>query len=197
MPVVRSPGKYPRKDSYFKTKSSLNFDMMRSRIISKRGGDEKEAIILWVTHIACGIFCGVGAFVLIYFEDVLTHWRCSTVQTLIDKRNDLLWASYLFYVFTAILFTVIAACLVLYVAPGAKASGVAECIAMLNGVNYPNTVSFATLWVKFVGTLFAVCGGLCIGKEGPLVHMGAIVGIICCYSPFKWSEYMQNDLRKR
>lgn len=57
-------------------------------------------------------------------------------------------------------------------------------MGFLNGVNYKDAISFRTLFVKCFGTLFAVCGGLCIGKEGPLVHIGANVGVICCYLPF-------------
>jgi len=68
---------------------------------------------------------------------------------------------------------------------------------MLNGVNYPNCIGIDTFFVKSFGTLFAVCGGLAIGKEGPLVHIGGIVGVICCYSPLSWSKFMQNDVRKR
>ena len=90
------------------------------------------------------------------------------------------------------------ACIItLWCAPPAKGSGVAEVMGMLNGVNYQGIISFNTFWVKFVGTLFAVVGGLAIGKEGPLVHMGAIIGVICCYSPWKLSDHMQNDYRKR
>jgi len=70
--------------------------------------------------------------------------------------------------------------LTIYVGPGANGSGVAEIMAMLNGVNYPGCIGYRTLFVKMVGTTLGVCGGLCIGKEGPLAHIGAIIGSICC-----------------
>jgi chloride channel 7 len=76
-------------------------------------------------------------------------------------------------------------------------SGVAEVMGLLNGVNYTNAISFKTLFVKVFGILFAVCGGLCIGKEGPLVHIGANIGIMCCYMPFKWCDLLHNDVHKR
>lgn len=84
-----------------------------------------------------------------------------------------------------------------YFGPGAMGSGVAEVMGLLNGVNYPNAIGFKTLFTKVFGILFAVCGGLCIGKEGPLVHIGANIGAMCCYLPFKWSLYLQNDVQKR
>ena len=49
-------------------------------------------------------------------------------------------------------------------------------MGVLNGINYPKVIGFDTLFVKCAGTLFAVVGGLCIGKEGPLAHIGANVG---------------------
>ena len=79
MDTVKSPFIYPRKDNYYKTKSSLNFDMMRSKVMLNRGGQESSNFVLWVTNIACGALCGVMAFTLIYFEDVMIHWRCNTV----------------------------------------------------------------------------------------------------------------------
>ena len=35
---------------------------------------------------------------------------------------------------------------------------------------------FKTFITKVVGVLFSVAGGLPVGKEGPMIHSGAIVG---------------------
>lgn len=91
----------------------------------------------------------------------------------------------------------LASMLTVFVAPAATGSGVAEVMGLLNGVNYTDAISFKTLLVKCLGTLFAVCGGLCIGKEGPLVHIGANIGVMCCFAPMLVSRYMQNDVVKR
>jgi chloride channel 7 len=93
-------------------------------------------------------------------------------------------AGYFFYIGTAMFFVLIAALLTVYVGPGAQGSGVAEVMGMLNGVNYTGTISFRTLFVKCFGTLFAVVAGLAVGKEGPLVHIGANIGVMVCYMPF-------------
>lgn len=197
MHPVRSPGVYPREDTYYRKKHSLDFDMMRSRIMKKRGGAKEETIILWVTHVVIGLLMGAFAFLLILCEDELTEIRTEWVQLLITNHNDNLWASYLFYVGFGIALVLIACLLTIYVQPAAGGSGVAEVIAMLNGVNYNDCIRIDTFLVKAFGTLFAVCGGLCIGKEGPLVHIGAIVGVIACYMPLEYSRYLQNDVRKR
>lgn len=43
----------------------------------------------------------------------------------------------------------------------------------------------------------AVAGGLCGGKEGPLVHIGSIVGYISAYLPLGFTKYFRNDFEKR
>ena len=68
----------------------------------------------------------------------------------------------------------------IYIGPGANGSGVAEIMGLLNGINYPNAIGVRTFIVKCVGTIFAVSGGLTIGKEGPLAHIGANLGAMLC-----------------
>lgn len=97
----------------------------------------------------------------------------------------------------AIILATTASLLTVYVGPGAMGSGVAEVMGLLNGVNYTDAISFRTLMVKCLGTLFAVTSGLCIGKEGPLVHIGANVGVLCCFMPIALANYLQNDVMKR
>jgi chloride channel 7 len=55
-------------------------------------------------------------------------------------------------------------------------SGVAEVIGYVNGVNYPDCININTLVTKIVGVVLAVAGGLAVGKEGPLAHIGANLG---------------------
>jgi chloride channel 7 len=70
-----------------------------------------------------------------------------------------------------------------YYGPGAAGSGVAELIGYLNGINYPGFIEFPTLFTKIFGVTFAVLGRLCVGKEGPLAHIGAICGVLVLYIP--------------
>jgi chloride channel 7 len=105
--------------------------------------------------------------------------------------------SWLVLILFSLLFVTIASCMTMYVAPTALGSGVAEAMGLLNGIHYPDYISLKTLAVKFFGLSFAVAGGICGGKEGPLVHMGSIVGFATAYLPFKMFSYFRNDLEKR
>ena len=93
------------------------------------------------------------------------------------------WQSYLFYVGFAILCAMTSSILCVYVGPGANGSGVAEIMGLLNGVNYQGIIKMRTGFVKVVGVVLAVVGSLCVGKEGPLAHIGAVVAVIVVYFP--------------
>jgi len=65
---------------------------------------------------------------------------------------------------------------VCYVEPLAAGSGIPEIKCWLNGVNMPNLLTLKTLVCKAVGVVFSVAAGLPCGKEGPMIHSGAIFG---------------------
>lgn len=73
----------------------------------------------------------------------------------------------------------------------------AELMGILNGVNYHDAVGFKTLGVKILGVCLGVAGGLCIGKEGPLAHIGANLGALLIYLPLPFLVYLRNDVEKR
>ena len=84
-----------------------------------------------------------------------------------------------------------------YLAPAALGSGVAETMGILNGVKYPEFITLRALGVKFFGVALAVSAGLTVGKEGPLIHMGAIIGSAMPYLPLGFTKYFRNDFEKR
>lgn len=107
------------------------------------------------------------------------------------------YLSYFVLMIFSLAYVIIAAAITLNIAPAAAGSGVAEAMGYLNGVNYPDFISIKTLLVKFFGLAFAVSGGICGGKEGPLVHMGSVVGAATAYLPFGIFKYFRNDSEKR
>lgn len=55
----------------------------------------------------------------------------------------------------------------------------------------------STLVTKVFGVSFAVASKLCIGKEGPLAHIGAAIGAMCLYMPCIDLRHLHNDENKR
>jgi len=150
---------------------------------------------LWIAHVLCGFLVACLTFLLVTCEDKLTEFRTEYLQEIIDRDEHA--TAYLWYTGSGMTLVFLAVVLTVYVGPGANGSGVVEVMGLLNGINYPDTIGFTTLFVKVVALTFAITGGLCIGKEGPLVHIGAIMGVITCYLPFKQFKYLQNDVYKR
>jgi H+/Cl- antiporter ClcA len=171
--------------------------MMRSKIMLDRPKKLHEGLWLWVSHALTGLIVGTIIFLLTLIEDRSVSFRKNTVQLLLDQHNDNATMSYLFYLGSAVICVVLSCALTIYIGPGANGSGTAEIMGVLNGINYPKVIGFRTLIVKCAGTLLAVVGGLCIGKEGPLAHIGAIVGVMVTYMPFKQFRVLQNDVIRR
>jgi len=70
----------------------------------------------------------------------------------------------------------------IYIGPGANGSGIADLMAYINGINYTGMIGWHTLWIKIICVIMGISGALCIGKEGPLAHIGAIVSIGVIYN---------------
>ena len=58
--------------------------------------------------------------------------------------------------------------------PHAAGSGIPQIKCYLNGIKLPGLLSLTTLIAKAGGVVLSVCGGLACGKEGPMIHSGAI-----------------------
>jgi chloride channel 7 len=97
----------------------------------------------------------------------------------------------------SLVFAFVSMILTIYVAPTALGSGVAETMGIMNGVHFPDFLTLPALFVKFIGVAFAVSAGLAVGKEGPLIHMGAVVGAAMGYLPLNIFKYFRNDFEKR
>ncbi|KAF2031989.1 chloride channel-like protein 3 [Setomelanomma holmii] len=64
---------------------------------------------------------------------------------------------------------------VMYMASG---SGIPEIKTILSGFSIPSFLSLRVLLVKAFGAIFAVSTGMCLGKEGPFVHISTCVGYL-------------------
>jgi len=79
----------------------------------------------------------------------------------------------------------------MYMAAG---SGIPEIKTILSGFVIPNFLSLKVMLVKAVGATFAVSTGMCLGKEGPFVHISTCVGFMVA----NWfPKYKGNQRKKR
>jgi hypothetical protein len=79
----------------------------------------------------------------------------------------------------------------MYMAAG---SGIPEIKTILSGFVIPNFLDFKVLVVKAVGSVFAVASGMCLGKEGPFVHISTCVGYLVSK---QFPKYRENGRKMR
>lgn len=84
--------------------------------------------------------------------------------------------SYFFYTVWALFFAFLSASLVRMFAPYACGSGIPEIKTILSGFIIRGYLGKWTLLIKSVGLMLSVSTGLCLGKEGPMVHIASCIG---------------------
>eukprot|EP00051_Salpingoeca_urceolata_P009927 m.120580 g.120580 ORF g.120580 m.120580 type:complete len:797 (-) comp16508_c0_seq1:1550-3940(-) len=131
----------------------------------------------WVIMFIIGILTAVVAIFIdtciVELADMKFSWLHESINVCV--KNDCLVKSYFSWIGMDILFVTVAASLVVFIEPIAQGSGIPEIKCYLNGIKMPHVVRLRTLVTKAVGVLFSVVGGLAIGKEGPMIHSGAVI----------------------
>ena len=139
--------------------------------------------------IGLGLATSVLVNLVLVLTSLIESWKVSLVAGQVLPGNEpsssawwLAWASWLGIGATC---TLAATCCVL-LAPAARSSGIPGLLAYLNGAIAPKArnvlgnlvgpLDVYTLLAKFCSTILAVASGLFVGPEGPLIHMGAMLG---------------------
>ncbi|KAM7542895.1 hypothetical protein Aperf_G00000006787 [Anoplocephala perfoliata] len=88
--------------------------------------------------------------------------------------------------------------------PVAGGSGIPQIKCYLNGLNIPFVLRGKTMLIKAIGVVLAVCGGLIVGKEGPMIHIGAVIAAGFSQGRLTWCNFssklfnsFRNDPEKR
>ena len=76
----------------------------------------------------------------------------------------------------------------------AAGSGIPEIKTILSGFVIPGFLDFKVLAVKAVGAVFAVSTGMCLGKEGPFVHISTCVAYLVGK---RFPKYRENGRKMR
>ncbi|XP_046896580.1 chloride transport protein 6 [Hypomesus transpacificus] len=168
----------PRKDY-----ESLDYDRCINEpyVEVLEGMDNKKAkkyeAVKWIMVFAIGVSIGLVGFLVDFFVRLFTQIKFSLVGKSVEECSEkgCLALSLLQLLAFNLAFIFIASVLVL-IEPVAAGSGIPEIKSYLNGVKIPGIVRLRTFLCKVFGVLFTVAGGLFVGKEGPMIHSGAIVG---------------------
>ena len=79
---------YPRKDTVYKTRSSLDFTTIHSNVYENRKKNKFEEGSRWLLHMLIGFSVGVIAFYMTIFEESVFNYKKEGVQTLLTDGKD-------------------------------------------------------------------------------------------------------------
>lgn len=166
----------------------------------------QKSIARWFIFLIIGIITAlIACFIDISIEE-LSKRKYKMLSKYVDEyvTQGKLYIPYFLWIIMNIIPVLIGSTLVSYVEPIAAGSGIPQVKCYLNGVKVPRVVRIKTVIVKSIGVVCSVVGGLAGGKEGPMIHSGAVVaaGISQGKSStfktdFKIFEYFRDDHEKR
>ncbi|CAN0085394.1 unnamed protein product, partial [Ectocarpus fasciculatus] len=150
----------------------------------RNSSDEFEKMVLpWVLVTLLAVVVTLAGMFIDYGVVATTYTVYGISQTLIldEFRNGQIPINYVIAAFIAFalscaFFALLAGMLVVYVSPLAEGSGIPDTKSYLNGVHLKGLFSVPTAIAKAVGCCFSIGSGLIAGREGPIIHIGAILG---------------------
>ncbi|TMS32437.1 hypothetical protein L596_000271 [Steinernema carpocapsae] len=152
----------------------------------------------WCLSIMLGVITAVLSVGMDVLIEILQHLHVSLYDKFIQISTYLAFGMWTLHV---VAFVGLAAIFCQIVSKQAVGSGIPEVKVIMHGFKMKNYLTFRTLIAKMVGLTLAMGGGLPIGKEGPFVHMGAIVATLlskltasCQYSAFFSNEGREMEL---
>ena len=154
---------------------SIGYLPGNSRVYRKwRATAGASKVARWVLMGLIGAATGLVGYLLYASIDLLASGRVRALGHLLGARRvGLAWLVEL-VIGQALVGG--AALVVVKVMPAAQGSGVPEIMAYLNGCLLHKILNLKTFLVKFVSCALAVGAGLPVGPEGPMIHLGAILG---------------------
>jgi H+/Cl- antiporter ClcA len=141
--------------------------------------EKKATMTRWALHVAIAIAVGVVSWFVLEATANITDWRIATLEKIVEHASNAAEGYFVgicFWIVTGTALVTISAVVVVFFEPAAGGSGIPEVMAYLNGIAVPKVVSLRTFVGKVISTIGSVSGGLPVGAEAPLIHLGAIVG---------------------
>jgi H+/Cl- antiporter ClcA len=145
--------------------------------------------LLWFRYTVTGVVVSLAIAGALKITGMIENARVYETTKHLDgyynKGEPDVLGAWGFWVGTSLGMNIFAVCMVL-IQPAAASSGIPGLISFLNGVEPPggkspltkkttSFVSIRTMVCKFLGMLASIPSGLCIGPEGPIIHISALL----------------------
>ncbi|OQS06337.1 channel voltage activated chloride channel [Thraustotheca clavata] len=139
------------------------------------------AFLKWCLTFAIGVITAYLAIFISAGTTMIMEWKFNQLKNLVGEEKEenieIGWA-FTFFVAVNAGIVAFASGVITACAPSAAGSGIPETKSTLNGVYVKAWMSPTTLLCKIMGIITSVAGGLPVGREGPLIHIGAMVATL-------------------
>ena len=111
--------------------------------------------------------------------------------------NVSIWSTALVMLCFCLALTIPTALTVVFKTPMASGSGLPEVITMLNGCKIPGLLDIKTAFVKAAGICVIIVSGLAVGREAPMIHVGAAAGANAITIPWIYDRLVGVAMNRR
>ncbi|VDM07706.1 unnamed protein product [Wuchereria bancrofti] len=153
----------------------------------------------WCLSAMLGIITAILSVVMDICIEKLQHSHVAFYEAL--RIHWYHYLALLHWLLHIVLLTFLSAASCLWISKQAIGSGIPEVKVIMHGFKMENYLTVQTLIAKMIGLTLAIGSGLPIGKEGPFVHMAAIVATIlskvttsCHYTEFFANEGREMEM---
>lgn len=155
----------------------------------------------WILSFFIAAFIGFIAWIAKVAINGITEAKFSYAEKAIDVH---LGVGFVVFFVSNVILAVLGSLVAVYWEPTAAGSGIPEVKAYLNGTKVPRFLRMKTLFAKVLSMVLANAASLQVGAEGPMIHVGAIVGNGVSQAQSKelgfkipYMRYFRNDRDKR
>ncbi|KAM9223217.1 chloride channel protein C-like [Leptosomus discolor] len=128
----------------------------------------------WLLMGIIGTAVGMLGFLTHQIIDSLIKLKWDLVENYLQDGN--IHMTWLCVLGTGLAMVVLSSGSVLFFCPAGSPSGLPEIIGYLNGTSIQHLFNIKTFAGTFVSCVLAVASGLFCGPEGPMIHLGALLG---------------------
>ncbi|CAG0915205.1 unnamed protein product [Notodromas monacha] len=163
---------------------SLNYDDWESAVFLEHekmlthGYQIRLAVFKWLLMGLVGVSTAIVGAIAHMLIHTIVDFKFSLIKTYVDfcmVDQCMFWLPPLIWILFNCTFVFVASWFTTFVEPATSGSGIPPVKCYLNGIKMPGFVRIRTLFIKVLGIVCSVSGGLAVGKEGPMIHTGAIV----------------------
>ncbi|XP_065192368.1 H(+)/Cl(-) exchange transporter 7-like isoform X2 [Sycon ciliatum] len=156
---------YEEINSKLARQEALEYDKWQTRL---------KSFYRWVM---CFMIGAVTAMVYMGVNTATEHLGDAKFDLLEQYVDDGKLAAAFFFNLAVALALILFGVTIVLMEPAAAGSGIPEVIGFLNGSAPARLMSWTTMVGKVIGVICAVGAGLCVGPEGPTIHIGALLGV--------------------